>query len=179
MAGASDASLDRIAGAELAQPSLGIGIATECKEVCRARTPSRRKRARSAMTSSVRAAGRLISVWSSERSRKGSTATRGLPAEDTSLRPRTQAALNGLWGRAATGLAHGAGKVLDLGARLDLEIPRQAGAKLAIAAGCERMLALGQVQPHESRMHALAIGVDRKVALGTGLRPPSPCHATA
>ena len=59
--------------------------------------------------------------------------------------------------------------MLDLGARLDLEIPRQAGAELAIAPGRERTLALGQVQPHESRMHALAVGVDREVALGTGL----------
>ena len=31
VAGAPDAALDRVAGAELAQPGLGIGIATECE----------------------------------------------------------------------------------------------------------------------------------------------------
>ena len=59
--------------------------------------------------------------------------------------------------------------MLDLGARLDLEIPCQAGAELAIASGRERTLALGQMQPHQRRVHALAVGIDREIALGTGL----------
>ena len=170
VAGASDAALDRVAGTELAQPSFpGSGSRPSAKDVCRARTPSRRKRARSAMTSSVSAAGRLTSVWSSERSRKGRTATRGLPVRGHVAAAQNPGGIERLRGRAPADLAHGPGELLELGTRMDLEIPCQAGAELTVASGRERTLALRQVQPHESRMHALAVGVDRKVALGTGL----------
>ena len=59
--------------------------------------------------------------------------------------------------------------MLNLGARLDLEIMCQTGTELAIAPGRERTLALRQMQSHQRRVHVLAIGIDPEIALGTGL----------
>ena len=122
-----------VARTELAQPGLGIGVVTERE----GRVPGQdtepteaRQIADDVLRQRCREAdqGLVLGKIPERQDRHKRLAVRGHIAA-----AQNPGGVERLRGRAPAGLAHGPGELLDVGTRLDLEIPRQAGAKLAIA----------------------------------------------
>jgi hypothetical protein len=107
---------------------------------------------------------------------EGQDRNEGLAVEGCIAATQHPGSIEGLQGRAATGLAHSAPKLLDLCPRPDLEISRQLGAKLTVAPSRKGTFALAHVQPHQSGVHTFAVRVDLEIPLGTVL---GLCHLAA